>query len=38
MAMEPSLALGQFGSDGASDSSGTLLVSEIEGQTQGIGG
>jgi hypothetical protein len=37
MTMGVALTLGQFGGDGASDSSRALLVGEIKGQTQGIG-
>ena len=38
MAMGAALALGQFGGNGASDSSRALLVGEIKGQMQGIRG
>ena len=38
MTMGPSLALGYFRGDGASDSSRALLVGEINRQVQGIGG
>jgi hypothetical protein len=38
MAMGAALALGQFCRDGASDSRRALLVGEIKGQVQGIGG
>jgi hypothetical protein len=37
MAMGAALALGQFGGNGASDSSRALLVGEIKGQVQGFG-
>ncbi len=38
MAMGVALTLGQFGGNGASDSQRALLVGEIKGQTQGLGG